>query len=105
MKKRLIVFCLIGHFLTGCVSNGITWSANANIKKIALGMSKEQVIQVMGNDYLVSSSSKDDDGNNIEILVYKSDSHEEYRLNFVNNRLTEWNREFTNKYIVEDPSP
>ncbi|MBC3783896.1 type VI protein secretion system component Hcp [Spirosoma sp. LMG 31448] len=67
-------------------------------------MSKEQVIQLLGKDYIVSSSSKDERGNQIEVLAYKSAVYEEYRLKFVNAQLTEWNREFTNKYLVKDPS-
>ncbi len=103
-KSWLLVYC-VGCLLTACVSNHITWNTNANIKKVALGMSKEQVIQILGGDYLAASSSKDDRGNRVEVLAYKSDVYEEYRLKFVNAQLTEWSREFTNKYIVKDPSP
>jgi outer membrane protein assembly factor BamE (lipoprotein component of BamABCDE complex) len=101
VKSLLLVCCL----LTCCVSNRITWSTNDNIKKIALGMSKDQVVAILGKDYLVASSSKDDYGKPIEILAYKSDVYEEYKLKFVNAQLTEWNREYTNKYIVKDPTP
>lgn len=104
MKKSLLLMYCIGYLLTACVSNHITWNTHANIKKVAIGMSKEQVVKILGNDYLVSSSSKDERGNNVEVLAYKSDIHEEYRLKFINTQLAEWNREFTNKYIVKDPS-
>jgi hypothetical protein len=67
-------------------------------------MSKEQVIQILGKDYMVASSSKDEKGNSIEVLAYKSDVYEEYKLRFVNAQLVEWDREYTNKYIVKDPS-
>ena len=104
MVKRLLLVCCISYMLTSCVSNYITWSTNDNIKKIGLGMSKEQVIQILGKDYIVSSSSKDERNNQIEVLAYKSAAYEEYRLKFVNAKLTEWNREFTNKYLIKDPS-
>ena len=102
-KRFLLIFC-IGCLLTACISNHITWSTNANVKKLALGMSKDQVIQILGDDHMVASSSKDERGNRIEVLAYKSDVYEEYKLKFVNAQLTEWNREYTNKYIVKDPS-
>lgn len=103
-KSVWLVLC-IGCLLTACVSNYIAWNTNSNIKKIALGMSKEQVTKILGRDYLAASSSRDERGNQVDIIAYKSAAYEEYRLRFVNNLLTEWNREFTNKYIVKDPSP
>lgn len=104
MKKSLLIIFCIGCLLTACVSNHITWSANDNIRKVALGMSKEQVIQIMGKDYLVVSSAKDVQGNPVEVLAYKSAVDEEYQLKFVNAQLVVWNREHINKYIVKDPS-
>jgi len=74
------------------------------MKKVVLGMSKEQVINILGNDYLIASSSKDIYGNHIEVLAYKSDVHEEYKLKFINAKLTEWNREHTNQYLVKEPA-
>ena len=68
-------------------------------------MSKDQVVAILGKDYMIASSSKNDYGKPVEILAYKSDVYEEYKLKFVNDQLTEWNREHTNKYIVKDPSP
>lgn len=103
-KSLLLIYC-IGCLLTGCVSNHIAWNINTNIKKIALGMSKDQVISILGKDYMIASSSKDAYGKPIEILAYKSDAYEEYKLKFVNAQLMEWNREYTNKYIIKDPTP
>ncbi|MCX6218802.1 hypothetical protein [Spirosoma sp.] len=68
-------------------------------------MSKDQVVTILGKDYLIASSSKNDYGKPVEVLAYKSDINEEYRLKFVNDQLTEWNREFINKYITKHPSP
>lgn len=99
-----MLVCCLGCLLTACVSNHITWSANENIRKVALGMSKEQVIKILGRDYLVASSTKDERGNPVEVLAYKSAVYEEYRLKFINAQLIEWSREFTNKYIAKDPS-
>lgn len=67
-------------------------------------MSREQVIHILGRDYLVVSSAKDAQGNPVELLAYKSAVDEEYRLKFVNAQLVVWNREHINKYIVKDRS-
>jgi len=94
-----IIICL----LNACVTNNITWTANQNIKKLELGMKKEQVIAILGEKYMVASASKDGYGKVIQVLSYKSDSSEEYKLTFVNNELKEWNREHISKYIAQDP--
>lgn len=104
MSKRLVLAYCLSCLLTACASNYITWSTNDKSKKVALGMDKKQVIPLLGKDYIVSASSKDERGNQIEVLAYKSAAYEEYRLKFINARLIEWNRAFTNKYIVNDPS-
>jgi len=94
-----VILCL----LNACVPNYITWTANKNIKKLELGMKKEQVIAILGEKYMVASASKDEYGNVVQVLGYKSDSSEEYKLKFVNNELKEWNREHISKYIAQDP--
>lgn len=98
MKKVIISLSFsILIFLFGCSSyNMISYNANQNMRNINLGMSKNQVIDIMGKYYIVSSASKDNQENIKEILAYKSDVNEEYKLVFINDKLTEWNRVFTN---------
>jgi len=62
-------------------------------------MSRDEVIRVMGNAYLVNSSSKGGDGKLVEVLVYKSSADEEYRLNFNDNTLESWKRVHLREYI------
>ncbi|GAB3914597.1 hypothetical protein GCM10028803_60290 [Larkinella knui] len=104
MNKNLVLIYCLGWLLTACVSNHITWNANSAMKKVTIGMSKEQVIQLVGDDYMIASSSKDDKGNHLEVLAYKSDVDEEYKLKFINSRLMGWSREHINKYPVPVPS-
>jgi len=101
--KSLILIPFIVCLLSACVSNNIVWSTNKNIKKVQLGMTKDEVIQILGEKYMITSASEDNQGNHIEVLGYKSDSDEEYKLKFVNNKLIEWDRERIPKYITEDP--
>jgi hypothetical protein len=72
---------------------------------VEIGMTKEQVVNILGNKYMIDSALKDEKGNNIQVLGYKSDSSEEYKLKFINNQLSGWNREHIHKYIVQDQSP
>lgn len=84
--------------LSGCVHNNITWKTNDRVKKLELGMEKDDVIRNLGNRYMITSSSKDHLGNVIEVLGYKSDVTEEYKFRFVNHKLTEWNREHVPRF-------
>lgn len=74
------------------------------MKEISIGMDKSQVISVMGEFYLVNSSSKDASGTLTEVLVYKSSSYEEYRLKFLNNKLESWNRVHLREYVQPETS-
>jgi hypothetical protein len=101
--KPLIVAILMTGFLNACISNNISWTTNERIKNVEIGMGKDEVIRILGNRYMITSSSKDYLGNSVEVLGYKSDFSEEYKLRFVNDTLTEWNREHVPRYI-EAPS-
>lgn len=88
------------------MTNNMAWRTNDLIKEVNLGMTKSEVIAILGQKYMIASSSKDEKGDPTEVLAYKSDSSEEYRLKFVSNKLIEWNREHINKYVVPDqPTP
>jgi hypothetical protein len=105
IKIGVLVFFL-SVWLTGCVTNNMAWRTNERIKEVNLGMTKSEVIAILGPKYMIASSSKDEKGNPTEVLAYKSDSSEEYRLKFISNKLIEWNREHVNKYVVPDqPTP
>ena len=97
--KTIVLSILMIGLLSGCVSNNITWKTNDRVKKLELGMEKDEVIRILGNRYMITSSSKDHLGNAIEVLGYKSDVTEEYKFRFVNHKLTEWNREHVPRYM------
>jgi hypothetical protein len=98
--KSAVVAFFLSIWLPGCVSNNIAYRTNDKIKQVNLGMSKNEVIAILGEKYMIASSSKDANGNPTEVLAYNSS--EEYRLKFVNSKLIEWNREHINKYVVPD---
>lgn len=100
--KRLFLLVLVLLVFTSCISNGIAWKTNTNIKKLELGMTKAEVIGIMGKKYMISSKSKNAQGELHETLGYKSHVDEEYNLHFINNLLTEWNREYIQAYPTQD---
>jgi len=103
-KTTLLLSILMFWMLNACVSNNIAWKTNENIKQVKIGMSREDVIRTLGEKYMITSSSNDAYGNPVEVLGYKSDVGEEYKLKFVSNKLKEWNREHVNKYMIKEPT-
>lgn len=107
IKKLLIALTLICT-LASCAPilppnyKGIATSmmnADNNIKKIGLGMTKEQVIAIMGENYEVIGSKES------EILLgYKSYDYGIYKLRFINNKLTEWTKDWLPQYYNKDSS-
>ncbi|WP_221392163.1 outer membrane protein assembly factor BamE [Dyadobacter sp. NIV53] len=103
--NKMLLSLLAIYCLNGCVSNNIAWKTNENIKKIKIGMTKEEVIKTLGQKYMITSSARDAYGNPVEVIGYKSDMGEEYHLKFITNKLTEWNRQHINKNVVKDHLP
>lgn len=101
--STLVLIIIVSGFLNACISNNIAWKTNNNIKQVEIGMDKARVIQLLGDQYMITSSSKDHSGNVIEVLTYKSDVSEEYQLRFVNNKLMGWDRNHVLKYIEASP--
>lgn len=66
-------------------------------QQLELGMSKQDAINIMGNDYYIESSFQAPEGN-VLILHFRSTYYSEYLLYFLNNELTEFH-----KYIPPRP--
>src|SRR5690554_5804286 len=91
--KNSLLIALIACLMSSCATNYVIWNAHEKIKNVQIGMTKDQVVQIMGEKYMITSSSIDEQGNHIEVLGYKSDTYEEYKLKFINDKLIEWERE------------
>jgi hypothetical protein len=103
MKTKLLSIVIsTSVMLSSCAMNYITWNANKNIKKVELGMSKSDVIRIMGDLYIVNSNSLNAESKKEEVLVYKSDSTEEFRLKFTDNVLVSWDRVHVNAIVTKD---
>ncbi|MFV0539307.1 MAG: hypothetical protein ACK5M3_18350 [Dysgonomonas sp.] len=107
MMKKLLILTLICT-LASCTSvlppnyNAITDSmmnADNNIKKISLGMTKEQVIAIMGEYYEIIGSKEGE-----LLLGYKAYDYGIYKLRFINNKLTEWTKDWLPQYYNKESS-
>lgn len=60
-------------------------------KKLVLGMTKEDAVRIMGNNYFIEFSSQTPE-EQIEVLHFRSISYNEYLLHFVNGELIEFHK-------------
>ncbi|WP_139262110.1 hypothetical protein [Dysgonomonas macrotermitis] len=101
MMKKCLFFVFLIIALTGCSSYSEMLSADSNMKKVELDMTKEQVIAIMGSNYQRVGSFRLEDSTYVEMLGFKRNYNETYVMRFENGILTEWNKEV----IPEYPAP
>lgn len=108
MTKQLFLAVMLICILGGCASvlppnykelTDSMMNADNNMKKINLGMTKEQVIAIMGEHYEVIGSKEGE-----FLLGYKSYDYGIYKLRFVNGRLTDWIKDWLPEYRDKDTS-
>lgn len=89
MGKRLIFFFLVLCIVTSCSSMSSMINADKNIRKVQLGMSKKDVVSIMGKDFRVLGATADKDGN-FETIGYDNANEELYVLVFSDGRLVNY---------------
>lgn len=91
--KKLIYLLLIAFTMTACGALKI----EGKMKNVELGMTKQKVISILGNNYEAAGARQTHDGN-IEMIRYwsitmDSTTQEYYVLSFRNGSLVEWFKE------------
>ncbi|WP_417887423.1 hypothetical protein [Zunongwangia sp.] len=74
----------------------------SNMNKLQLGMTKEEVIEILGKDYAIAEKRKEN-GNEIEILSYQEyfKDNKYYLFKFNNGKLENWHREIIPEYEIK----
>lgn len=92
----LSVFVIV--LLSSCVAYSAVHMTSLNMTKIELGMSKEQLTQILGSTYTIAEKRVEGD-KAIEVLSYRElyDNDEFYMFLFKNDKLEKWYREFKEK--------
>ncbi len=94
--KKLIVISLIACLFAACSSYNSMSKAKSNVRKVELGMTKKEVISVMGKVYEVAGASTTRDGMRVETLKYEGGDaisglvDRYYFFTFENSILVEW---------------
>lgn len=82
--------------LTACGYVKDVWNMDSNVRKIELGMSKKQVISIMGKYYEIVGARKTEYGN-VETIRYSysnaNNIRTSYLLSFEDGKLVEWFQE------------
>ncbi len=97
MKKNKIsiLSTLLLLLLASCMPMySIAYMTSSKMNKLELGMSKEQVTQVLGTDYKIAEKRLEDN-NEIEVLSYRDrvEKDEVYYFVFKNKKLEKWYQE------------
>jgi hypothetical protein len=81
----MIICCIL---FSSC---GVTGSMNMGrkIKNVEIGMTKKEVIDILGNTYEVMAARDTPDGT-LEVLRYSGFWGHTYIVNFVDGKLVEW---------------
>lgn len=89
--RKILVILLSVFLLNSCASQG-GLNRMEKLEKLELGMSKKEVLAIMGDKYIVDSVSETPEGK-MEVLSFNATYHyPEYLLYFLDGRLKEYHR-------------
>lgn len=95
--KRYLLYIFMVVILAGCSS--VVRITSSKMDKLELGMTKEQVVDILGKGYRISEKRIEEELS-IEVLSYRDLYNEDefYLFQFKDDRLEEWYRELVPKY-------
>lgn len=98
MKPNILLLSFVTVFILTACSPMVTMTSS-KMNRLELGMSKEQVTQILGEGYTVAEKRMEN-GMEVEVLSFRNfpDDDEFYMFQFVDNKLEKWNRELLPKY-------
>lgn len=100
MNHNIItILALLTVWLSSCSGTRIATMRQSKMEQLELGMSKSQVITILGPSYSIAqkeASTQD----TIEVISYRNVPFDEefYLFRFKNNKLEKWHREFQPVY-------
>lgn len=89
MFKKIFFILFTSVSILSCSSLKV----GSNMKKIELGMSKQEVVSILGTDYQTAGASTTRDGNFETLRFVDSLNGGWYLLTFQDGRLVEWFRD------------
>lgn len=91
--KKIIRYNLLAFILTCVISLSScgTWNLSSKMKQLELGMTKQEVIHILGNNYSTIGAIATPDGN-LETVFYTGDgvTSGDYTVRYLDGKLFEW---------------
>lgn len=90
IKKLLLLFipiCIFTSCYTARMKNEL--KADNNMQKVRIGMTKEEVVSIMGNTYKMMEAKQTTDGYK-EVIGYVDLQEGIYRIRLSNGKVAEW---------------
>lgn len=99
MRNNWLIYTIFLFAVLSSCAASLTSLRSSNMNKIELGMSKEQVSDILGKTYTIAEKymeAKDE----IEVISYRNFPHDDefYLFKFKNDKLERWYRELQPKY-------
>lgn len=100
--KNSILLSFLILVLHSCASLEMVNMTSSKMNKLELGMSKQQVTQILGSAYTISEK-RVEDNSEIEVISYRDsfELDEIYFFVFKNKKLDNWYRDLISKEIIE----
>ena len=102
---KVSVLCIfVVLLMSSCISFQAVHMTSDKMNRLELGMTKEQVTQILGSGYIIAEKRMEE-GDQIEVLSYRDfyKENEFYLFLFKNNKLEKWYRELPSIYEVTKP--
>lgn len=100
--RKLQIVLMLTFCLTSCAINNITFDATNRIKQVKLGLTKSQLIEIMGKYYILDSNSINQSNESEEIIAYKIDANDEFRFKIIDDKLISWERVQINSIVTKE---
>lgn len=90
--KKIILALIIVFALSSCGSTKDAMNLGSNLKKVEVGMTKKEVISVLGKSYSPKGGVQTPNGV-VDIISYEDINGQKYSFHFLEGELVEWYKE------------
>jgi len=85
MRRKIYLFAFVAFLFSSCAI--LNPSLEKKIAKVELGMSKKEVMNIVGKSYVVLSAATTPEGKKMESYLVKDSKSSDYILTFLDNEL------------------
>ena len=107
MIRRIVYSLLLIGLLSSCASTFGIVGLGSKMKKLEIGMTKQETLSILGDSYSVIAASQTPEGR-LEVFSFIGLNSGSYTTYFMEGKLVEWHEgyprsNFPNRILIEDP--